>query len=151
MTVKITIISPLNPLFWRPRGRTRPAFSTVLHCIGERAIGRLRRRLAFDELSHFRHAVEWITVELFQAAATLLVSGQDVRGKNGYIVLSRLLEQRLSTSHEEIAARIQAARPVIRKAILAAAFAWLRIQFPALNAVSAVAAAELITKLLRSR
>lgn len=108
-------------------------------------------RLNPEAVKHFHEAVEFVFVEAVNVAAQLLVTGSDIRGRDGYKTLSRVVENRLQTSHEAIAAKLREARPVIRKAILAAAFAWLRVQFPVLNAVSAVAAAGLLSDLVSTR
>jgi hypothetical protein len=136
---------------WRPRTRSRATFADVLEHVGRAAYRRLRLRLCFRNLDNFRQSVEFVVVEALHVAAQLLVSGEDIRGKTGYATVARVVESRIGTSHAAIAKQLRDAAPYVRKAILAAAFGWLRLQFPVLNAVSAVAASELIVKLLQSR
>lgn len=122
-----------------------------MHFVAGRSFCRLRFRLNPEAVRHFHEAVEFVFVEATHVAAELLVAGGDIRGRYGYQTLSRVVEARVQTSHEAIAVKLREARPVIRKAILAAAFAWLRVQFPVLNAVSAVAAAKLLSELIATR
>lgn len=136
---------------WRPRKQTRATLGDVLRFIGARAFGRLRRRMDPDQAEHFRHAVEFVAGESLQAASKVLVAGLDVRGRDGFRTVSTIVEGRIESSNETIAQRLREARPAIRKAIIAAAFAWLRVQFPVLNAVSAVAAAKLLSELIHHR
>lgn len=123
----------------------------MVHFVAGRSFCRLRLRLNPEAVRHFHEAVEFVFVEATNVAAQLLGTGADIRGRDGYQTLSRVVEARVQTSHEAIAVKLREARPVIRKAILAAAFAWLRIQFPVLNSVSAVAAAKLLSELIASR
>jgi hypothetical protein len=147
---RLAIITP-NRRSWRARRATAPHFRDVLNYVGQSALKRLQRKLCWPDVKPFGSAVELVLIYLLQDAAAILSTGRDIRTADaGRQLLARAAE-RLEASRGYIGQELRNAAPAIRKAIIAAAFAWLRVQFPALNAVSAVAAARLIQSLLENR
>lgn len=92
-----------------------------------------------------------MTLYILQDAAAILSTGRDIRGGDAGRQLLNRANDRIERSHGYIATELKAAAPAIRKAIIAAVFAWLRLQFPVLNLASAAAAAAVIQSLLEHR
>jgi hypothetical protein len=112
---------------------------------------RLRRKLCIDTTKAFGGVVSFLTSHVLQDAAALAVTGSDFRSANGFKRLNGITEQRISKSEHPAAVQLRMARPAIRKAIVAAVFTWLRIQFPVLNTAAAVYAADVLRSLLTNR
>lgn len=147
---RLAIITP-NRRRWKAKRATAPNFGDVLNYVGHSALKRLQRKISWPDVKAFGSAVELTLLYLLQDAAAMLSTGRDIRDRDaGRQLLTRAAE-RLEASRGYIGQELKTAAPAIRKAIIAAAFAWLRVQFPALNAVSAVAAAGLIQSLLENR
>lgn len=146
---RLAIITP-NRRSWRKK-KTQPRFSEVVNYVGHSALARVKRKIAWSDVKQFSQAVELVLIYILKDAAAMLSTGRDVTsGESARQLISRAAT-RLDSSRGFIAQELSNSSPAIRKAIIAAAFAWLRIQFPALNAVSAVAAAGLIQSLLEHR
>ena len=146
----LAIITP-NRRSWRARRASAPHFRDVLNYVGHSALKRVQRKISWPEVKPFGSAVELVLIHLLQDAAAILSTGRDIRDADAGRQLLKRAAERLEASRGYIGQELKNAAPAIRKAIVAAAFAWLRVQFPALNAVSAVAAARLIQSLLENR
>ena len=116
------------------------------------AFRRLRRKLCGRTVNSFGRVVDWLTWHALQDASQLLVIGEDIRAPAGLARLNRIAERRIAqhAGRDHVAALLQELSPAFRKAVVAVVFAWLRVQFPVLNAPAAVAAAGVLHSLLKS-
>lgn len=156
--IHITVQGPFRKS-WRRRKQTRAAFLDVADFVATRAASRVRRSVWWSwvrpaQSAEFQAAAEEVLFGVVVGARYVLQSEPDALfSRRGYQLIREVTDARIHTGagRDWPGARMVLDNERLKKLLIAAVIAWLRIQFPVLNAGLAGAAVVALSELLKSR